>query len=283
MTNIKSGNVRSPFHRNYYGVGYLGDSKLFEYWDTITHRFTKEYNTWQGMLRRCYSKEYQNTPYKNVLVCDRWKNFHNFYQDIKKLPNYELWKNSGKFEFSIDKDVICEETNRWPKIYSPTTCIFMPREENTREAAIRNNKYGYIEKELGDDSYMKNIFMNATKNKYRYNYKGLITTEDLWVLSLEELDSIYKNLKKQQKESNEESLLTEVSKEDKVINEKIEIVKAIVADKLAAKERAKNAAKKKAENQRILEIMADKQDAALKEKSLEELQAMLSDEDEEEE
>ena len=34
-------------------------------------------------------------------------------------------------------------------------------------------------------------------------------------------------------------------------------------------------AEKKAQNQRILEIMADKQDAALKEKSIEELQAML--------
>ena len=130
---------------------------------------------------------------------------------------------------------------------------------------------------------MNDIFKNATKKKYRFTFKGFITIEDLWDLNVEQLDSIYKILKKRQRETNEESLLTEVSKEDKVLNEKIEIVKVIVADKLAAKERAKNAAKKRAENQKILDIMADKQDAELKEKSIEELQAMLYVEDLEEE
>ena len=129
---------------------------------------------------------------------------------------------------------------------------------------------------------MSDIFKNATKKKYRFNYRGICGVEDLWDLSLESLDSIYKSLKKQQKENDGESLLATVSKEDKVLAEKIEIVKAIVVDKLAAQENAKNAAKKRAENQRILEIMADKKDAALKEKTLEELQAMLSVEEEEE-
>lgn len=67
-----------------------------------------------------------------------------------------------------------------------------------------------------------------------------------------------------------------VSKEDKVLANKIEIIKVIVLDKIAAKERAQKIAAQKAQNQRILEIMADKQDAALKEKSIEELQAMIT-------
>ena len=79
--------------------------------------------------------------------------------------------------------------------------------------------------------------------------------------------------------ASEESLLDTVTKEDRELSNKIEIIKSIVTDKLAAAERAKKAAEKKAQNQRILEIMADKQDAALKEKSLEELQAMLETED----
>ena len=119
------------------------------------------------------------------------------------------------------------------------------------------------------------IFKNATKKKYRFNFKGLCTIEDLWDLTVENLDAIYKSLKKQQKESDGESLLSTVSKEDKILAEKIEIVKAIVTDKLAAAEKARNTAKKRAENQRILEIMADKKDAALRDKTLEELQAML--------
>lgn len=122
---------------------------------------------------------------------------------------------------------------------------------------------------------MADLFKIASKKKYRFNYKGLISVEDLWDLSVEQLDKIYKALKSQQKDASEESLLQTVSKEDKELLNKIEIIKVIVADKLAAKERALKAAARKSQNQRILEIMADKQDAALKEKSIEELQSML--------
>ena len=130
---------------------------------------------------------------------------------------------------------------------------------------------------------MADLFKIATKKAYRFNYKGLISVEDLWDLNVEELDKIYKSLKKQQKNNSEESLLQTVSKEDKELQNKIDIIKTIVNDKLIAKEKAIKAAEKKAKNQRILEIMADKKDAALKEKSIEELQTMLITEDQEEE
>lgn len=126
---------------------------------------------------------------------------------------------------------------------------------------------------------MSDLFKVATKKKYRFNYKGQVTVEDLWDLSVEELDKIYKNFKSLQKNASEESLLQTVTKEDKELNNKIEIIKTIVTDKLAAKDRAMKAASQRAQNQRILEIMADKQDAALKEKSIEELQNMLITED----
>lgn len=130
---------------------------------------------------------------------------------------------------------------------------------------------------------MSDLFKVASRKKYRFNYKGVISVEDLWDLSVEELDSIYKKLKAQQKNNNEESLLQSVTKEDKELANKIDIIKTIVVDKLAAKERALKAAEKKAQNQRILEILADKKDAALKEKSIEELQAMISAEESNEE
>lgn len=126
---------------------------------------------------------------------------------------------------------------------------------------------------------MADLFKIATKKKYRFSYKGQVTVEDLWELPVEELDKIYKNLKSLQKNASEESLLQTVTKEDKELNNKIEIIKTIVTDKLAAKDRAMKAASQRAQNQRILEIMADKQDAALKEKSIEELQNMLITED----
>ena len=123
---------------------------------------------------------------------------------------------------------------------------------------------------------MADLFKVAVKKKYRFNYKGVLTVEDLWDLSVEDLDKIYMNLKSKLKDASEESLLNTISKEDKELNNKIEIIKVIVADKLAAKEKAQKAQLQKQQNQRILEIIADKQDAALKEKSLEELTAMLA-------
>ena len=130
---------------------------------------------------------------------------------------------------------------------------------------------------------MSDLFKIASKKKYRFVYKGVVTVEDLWDLSVEELDKIYKSLKSKQKAEAEESLLATTSKEDKELNNKIEIVKIIVADKLEAKERATKSAEKRAKNQRILEIMADKADAELKAKSLDELKAMLDDDIEEDE
>jgi len=130
---------------------------------------------------------------------------------------------------------------------------------------------------------MSDLFKIASRKKYRFNYKGVISVEDLWDLSVEELDNIYKKLKAQQKNNNEESLLQSVTKEDKELTNKIDIIKTIVVDKLAAKERALKVAEKKAQNQRILEILADKKDAALKEKSIEELQAMITAEETNEE
>lgn len=130
---------------------------------------------------------------------------------------------------------------------------------------------------------MADLFKLATKNKYRFYYKGFITVEDLWDLPVEELDAIYKNLRSQQKYS-EDSLLSndEESKEDILTKNKIEIIKTIVNDKIAEVKRNADNEAKRARRQHILEIMANKQDDALKEKSLEELQAMLDDEDTEE-
>ena len=82
---------------------------------------------------------------------------------------------------------------------------------------------------------MEKLFIKALKKGFRFNYKGLLTVEDLWSLSLEQLDEIYKDINKKIKASSEESFL---NKSDKIVNElndKLEIVKYIMEDKLVAK------------------------------------------------
>ena len=120
-----------------------------------------------------------------------------------------------------------------------------------------------------------NVFEIATRNKYRFPYKGQISVEDMWDLSVTELDKIFKTLNKQIKTSQEESLLETKTKEDEILENQIAIVRHIVSvkqkeanDRLKEKER-------KAQKQRIMEIMADKENEALKSKSPEELRKML--------
>lgn len=122
---------------------------------------------------------------------------------------------------------------------------------------------------------VENIFEYATRNKVRFSFRGLISVEDLWDLSLTNLDSIYKELNKQSKQSEEESLLNIKTREDELLNVQIEIVKHIVSVKLAEKEVREKASAKKAQKQKIMSIIAAKQDEALQNSSIDELQKML--------
>lgn len=123
---------------------------------------------------------------------------------------------------------------------------------------------------------MEKLFETASKMKIRFNYRGVITTEDLWDLDVRALDYIYKQLMVAKKESETESLLEE-KKTNPILEVQIEIVKHIfnvkVEERKAAELQAENAAKK----QKILSILARKQDAELESKSAEELEELIKD------
>lgn len=78
----------------------------------------------------------------------------------------------------------------------------------------------------------KNLFEIATRNRYRFTYKGVMTVEDLWDLNVEALDAIFKTLNRQKKTADEDSLLAVKSAEDTELANKIELVKYIVSVKL---------------------------------------------------
>ena len=122
---------------------------------------------------------------------------------------------------------------------------------------------------------MEKMFEYATRNKVRFPFKGLISVEDLWDLTLTNLDSIYKTLNKQVKQSEEESLLNTKTTVDKELDVQIAIVKHIVAVKLAEQEAREKASAKKAQKQKIMAIIASKQDEALQNSSVEDLQKIL--------
>lgn len=120
------------------------------------------------------------------------------------------------------------------------------------------------------------LFETATRNKMRFPFRGMISVEDLWDLSLTNLDSVFKTLNAEAKKSEEESLLETKSKENEELSNKIEIVKYIVNIKLEEKKTRENARKNAEMKQRLLEIKAKRQDAALENMSDEDLDKMLA-------
>ena len=121
-----------------------------------------------------------------------------------------------------------------------------------------------------------NLFEVATRNNYQFPFRGMINVIDLWHLSPTNLDSVFKTLNAESKKSQEESLLVTKTKEDEEISNKIGIVKYIVGVKLAEKKAREDAKKNAEKRQRLLEIKAKRQDAALENMSDEELNKALA-------
>lgn len=122
---------------------------------------------------------------------------------------------------------------------------------------------------------IEKMFEVATRSKMRFPFRGLISVEDLWDLSVQQLDTIFKGLNSELKQVQEESLLNTKTKEDKELDIKIEIVKYIVQVKLEEENLRLKAKAQKEQKQKIMEILSAKQDESLQNKSIEELKAML--------
>ena len=119
---------------------------------------------------------------------------------------------------------------------------------------------------------MNDIWIECIRNKYRFEFRGLISAEDLFDLKLEDLDVIYKGLKKQEQELLGDSLLeTAEIPAKREVEAKIDIVKSIFTIKKIEMENAQKALANKAQKEKILAIIENKQDQELSEKSIEEL------------
>lgn len=120
-----------------------------------------------------------------------------------------------------------------------------------------------------------NVFEIATKEKYRFPYKGQISVEDLWDLTPAQLDIVFRTLNGEKKSTEEESLLGQKTAAETKLLDKIEIVKHIFSAKQAEAEARKQQAANAEKKRRIMELIASKEDAALGEKSIDDLRKML--------
>lgn len=118
---FKNRTVKCPYEPRIFNVGYIGEGI---YKSKINKEHVRSYTTWYKMLQRCYDDmhRYKFTSYSDCYVCDEWLNYQKFAEWYEN-NYYEI--SSGE-QMHIDKDILYKGN----VIYSPETCIFVPKTIN---------------------------------------------------------------------------------------------------------------------------------------------------------
>ena len=161
---IRKGEVKDPYSPSVFGVGLLGT----KYPSTINGRNTKEYEIWCSMLKRCYNDTYQkkNPTYIGCKVSDKFKIYEYFYDWCNQQIGF-----SNK-DWQLDKDLLAKGN----KIYSESTCVFIPREINSllvKSTASRGKHLIGVCWCKRDKAFIARV----RKNKGRSEHLGLFNTE----------------------------------------------------------------------------------------------------------
>ncbi len=120
------------------------------------------------------------------------------------------------------------------------------------------------------------MYKEALQKKLRFKTnKGMIITEDLFDLSLQNLNTLAIMLDKKISEAPKKSFIEELPAEENDDELRFSIVKDVINIKLKARKDNIDKAQADAQKKRILEILAKRNDEELEKKSTEELRAML--------
>jgi hypothetical protein len=125
------------------------------------------------------------------------------------------------------------------------------------------------------------IFEQASRQKIRFpSTRGELTVEQLWDLPLQskslfDLDNIAKAVSREVKAVSEESFVTESSPANAKLTLALDVVKHIISVRKSENRISLDRAARMAERDKLLEILSDKNDAALKELSPEQIKARL--------
>lgn len=96
---------------------------------------TRLYNIWARMKYRCNNSKnpaYKWYGAKGVSVCKEWNS---------NFENFKKWalENGYKENLVLDKDILCSKNKIVPKIYSPSTCLWITPSENSKERNRRKS------------------------------------------------------------------------------------------------------------------------------------------------
>jgi hypothetical protein len=120
------------------------------------------------------------------------------------------------------------------------------------------------------------MYKEASKQKLRIaTDRGSLSVEQLWDLKATELDGIAVSLDAQYKTSKGKSFIVKKTIKDKIIKLKFDVVLDILTTKLEENETLLNAKGVREHNEKIMTIIAKKQDESLEGLSIKDLEKQL--------
>lgn len=115
--HLRNGAIKNPLHPSVFSKGFLGVGR---HEASKNGKRTPAYAAWLNMLQRCYSpKSHTRYPtYVGCSVAEEWLSFQNFADWFEDQCREDDWQ--------LDKDLLVEGN----KVYSPSTCMFVPSAVN---------------------------------------------------------------------------------------------------------------------------------------------------------
>ena len=129
------------------------------------------------------------------------------------------------------------------------------------------------------------MFEKATRKKFRFeSRRGLLTTEDLWDLGLEDLDEIYIELSGKIEDQQTDSLMTKIRRRgSSILKDMKDIVEHIFTVKTEEAKKAEDRAIRKQKKEQIAKLIEKKKGEELEGKDIDDLVALYNDLDNDEE
>lgn len=114
--HFKEGNIKCPYERRWLDKGYIGEGEYNYNSDSFKY--------WIGILKRVYdnNEHLRHPSYNNVELYEPWHCFQ----------EYGYWHKENYYTINgeimeLDKDILFKGN----KIYSPSTCIYVPHRINS--------------------------------------------------------------------------------------------------------------------------------------------------------
>lgn len=169
--SFKKGNIKCPYERSIYGIGYLGEG---DYKVSKNLKHTRIYDTWHHMLQRCYDKKWHEKypTYKDCSANEEWYNFQNF----AEWDNDNFYIVEGQ-RMCLDKDILVKHN----KIYSPDTCIYVPQTINKLFTKNDKNRGESVigTSPLENGKYQVHCsLINPKTGKSKYEHLGCYETQE---------------------------------------------------------------------------------------------------------